>query len=51
MRKGKKAFFSCLYNPGAINFHIWIAIRGKAKNNAKKKAILSSVKNASCNAV
>ena len=51
IRNGKKAFFSFLYRPGAINFHIWIDINGKEKNKAKKKAILSSVKKASCNAV
>ena len=42
---------SFLYRPGAINLHICIAINGKAKNNAKKKAIFSSVKKASCKAV
>ena len=49
--KGKKAFFSCLYKPGAINFHICIAINGNEKNKAKKKAIFNSVKKASCKAV
>ena len=50
-KNGKKAFFSFLYKPGAINFQICIAINGNAKNKAKKNAILSSVKKASCNAV
>ena len=46
-----KALFSFLYNPGAINLHICIAINGNEKNKAKKKAIFNSVKKASCKAV
>ena len=51
IKNGKNAFFSFLYKPGAINFQICIAINGNAKNKAKKNAILSSVKKASCKAV
>ena len=43
--------FSFVYSPGAINFHIRIATNGNEKNKAKKKAILNSVKKASCKAV
>ena len=43
IKYGKNARFSFLYKPGAINLQIWIAIRGKAKNKAKKNAIFNSV--------
>ena len=51
MRKGKKAFFSSLYKPGAINFQIWIEMKGNEKNKEKKNATFNSVKKASCKAV
>ena len=39
-RKGRKARFSFLYKPGAMNIHNWAAMKGKARNAAAKKATL-----------
>ena len=45
------ADFSCSYKPGAINFQIWIKIKGLVKKNAVKNETFKYVKKVSCNAV
>ena len=51
IKYGIIANFSCLYRPGAINFHIWINIYGQVTKKAAKNATFIYVKNVSCNAV
>ena len=50
-RYGSMATFSCLYKPGAINFHICIRMNGQVTKKAVKKDTLIYVKKVSCNAV
>ena len=50
-KKGRKAFFSFWYNPGATKRHIWIKKIGKETQSYIKKATLTLVKKPSCNAV
>ena len=45
------ANFSCLYKPGAMNFHICIKINGQVTKKAVKKETFKYVKKVSCNAV
>ena len=51
IRYGSMATFSCLYKPGAINFHICIRIKGHVTKKAVKKDTLIYVKKVSCKAV
>ena len=37
IKYGSMATFSCLYKPGAINFHICIRINGQVTKKAVKK--------------
>ena len=48
---GKIAVFSCLYKPGAINFHICIRINGHVTKKAVKKETFKYVRKVSCRAV
>ena len=50
-RYGSIATFSCLYKPGAINFHICMRINGQVTKKAVKKDTFKYVKKVSCRAV
>ena len=51
IKYGIIASFSCLYKPGAINFHIWIKINGLVRKKEAKKDTFRYVKKVSCRAV